>query len=44
MVSIFNYRFAAAAKAFEEANVEVFSLTDYPALLEVAGKKGMIQA
>jgi orotate phosphoribosyltransferase len=43
MVSIFNYRFAAAAKAFEEANVEVFSLTDYPALLEVAGKKGIIQ-
>ena len=44
MVSIFNYRFEAAATAFEEAKIEVFSLTDYPALLEVAGKRGMIQA
>jgi len=44
MVSIFNYRFDAAAKAFTDADLEVFSLTDYPALLEVAQKKGMIPA
>ncbi|HEX2534312.1 MAG TPA: orotate phosphoribosyltransferase [Chitinophagaceae bacterium] len=42
MVSIFNYRFAAAETAFKEAAVPLHSLTDYPALLEVAGRKGQI--
>jgi orotate phosphoribosyltransferase len=43
MVSIFNYRFNVAADAFEKAGVEVHSLTDYPALLQLAQKRNMIQ-
>ena len=43
MVSIFNYRFDVAAEAFQNARVTVYSLTDYPALLELASKKGIIQ-
>jgi orotate phosphoribosyltransferase len=44
MVSIFNYGFDAAKQAFEKAQVDVYSLTNYPTLLELALKKGMIQA
>jgi orotate phosphoribosyltransferase len=44
MVSIFNYGFEAAKQAFETARVPLLSLTDYPTLLELARKKGMIQA
>src|SRR5437868_4079143 len=44
MVSIFNYGFDAAKKAFEEAQVNLFSLTNYPTLLDLAAKKGIIQA
>jgi orotate phosphoribosyltransferase len=43
MVSIFNYRFEQARIAFEEANLPVHSLTDYPALLQLAEKRGMIR-
>lgn len=42
MVSIFNYRFTTAEKAFSDAGVSLISLTDYPALLEAAGNKGVI--
>ena len=42
MVSIFNYRFEAGRKAFEDAGVELFSLTDYPTLIDLASKRGMI--
>jgi orotate phosphoribosyltransferase len=42
MVSIFNYRFDAAAKSFESAGIPVYSLTDYPTLLDLAGRKGSI--
>jgi orotate phosphoribosyltransferase len=42
MVSIFNYRFTAAAEAFINAQIDLYSLTDYPTLLESAGKKGII--
>ena len=44
MVSIFNYRFNAGKEAFEKAGVTLYSLTDYPSLLELAQNKGMIQA
>lgn len=44
MVSIFNYSFDAAKQAFEQAQVEVISLTNYPTLLELALKKGIIKA
>jgi len=44
MVSIFNYGFDAAKQAFEQAQVQVISLTNYPTLLELALKKGIIKA
>lgn len=43
MVSIFNYQFDAAKKAFEEAFVPLHSLTDYPTFLALAIQKGIIQ-
>jgi orotate phosphoribosyltransferase len=43
MVSIFNYGFDAAKRSFEQANLEVNSLTNYPVLLELALKKGIIK-
>jgi orotate phosphoribosyltransferase len=42
MVSIFNYRFDVATEAFEKANVLLYSLTDYPTLLESAKTKGLV--
>jgi orotate phosphoribosyltransferase len=43
MVSIFNYQFDVANEAFKKAGVPYFSLTNYPALLSLAGKKGIIR-
>lgn len=43
MVSIFNYQFDAAKKAFEKALVPLHSLTDYPTFLALAIQKGIIQ-
>jgi orotate phosphoribosyltransferase len=43
MVSIFNYRFQLAAEAFEHATVPLISLTDYPNLIQLALKKGLIE-
>lgn len=43
MVSIFNYQFEKARKAFEEANVDYYSLADYPTLISLAKKKGSIK-
>jgi orotate phosphoribosyltransferase len=42
MVSIFNYEFDEAAKAFETTKVPYTSLGNYTALLELATEKGMI--
>lgn len=44
MISIFNYRFDAGSIAFEKAGVPLISLTDYPTLLELAQKRGSIDA
>jgi len=44
MVSIFNYGFDAAVKAFEGASVENISLTNYASLIELGLKKGQIEA
>lgn len=44
MVSIFTYGFAAAAENFEKAGVPYISLTNYPALIELAVEKGMVSA
>src|SRR6476619_1076885 len=43
MVSIFNYRFQQAAEAFEQATVSLISLTDYPNLIQLALKRGLIE-
>lgn len=42
MISIFNYGFEAAKASFEQADVPLVSLTDYPTLLELARKRGSI--
>ena len=42
MVSIFNYGFDEAKKAFEKTGVTLKSLTDYPSLIELAISKNSI--
>jgi orotate phosphoribosyltransferase len=42
MVSIFNYRFSIAEEVFTNAAIEVYSLSDYPTLLQMAEQKGLI--
>ena len=44
MVSIFNYGFDAADKAFEDAGVSYVSLTNYPTLISLAVEKGIVSA
>ena len=44
MVSIFNYGFAVAEKAFADAKVPYRSLTDYGNLISLAVEKGQITA
>jgi orotate phosphoribosyltransferase len=43
MVSIFNYGFDVATKAFEQAGVKYHSLTNYNALIDLAVDKGMVE-
>ncbi len=42
MVSIFSYGFPQAAEAFQRASLTCYSLTDYPALIELALEKGIV--
>jgi orotate phosphoribosyltransferase len=42
MVAIFTYGFEMAAKAFEDTGVKLFTLCDYPALLDQAVRSGTI--
>lgn len=44
MVSIFTYGFPVATQAFEKASLPYYSLTDYPALIELAVQKGIVSA
>jgi len=44
MVSIFNYGFDVAKKAFETAGIPYRSLTNYPTLIELAIEKGIVDA
>jgi orotate phosphoribosyltransferase len=44
MVSIFNYGFALAEKAFSDAAVSYRSLTNYPTLISLAVEKGQVPA
>ncbi|MBK6935838.1 MAG: orotate phosphoribosyltransferase [Chitinophagaceae bacterium] len=43
MVSIFTYGFPVATETFKKASLEYYSLTDYPALIELAIQKGIVQ-
>jgi orotate phosphoribosyltransferase len=43
MVSIFDYGFDEAVKAFENKNLKIFSLTNYTALLPLALEKNIIK-
>lgn len=43
VLSIFTYGFDRAGRKFEKADVPVYTLTDYPTLLEVARDQGYIQ-
>jgi orotate phosphoribosyltransferase len=42
MVSIFTYGFPVAEEAFEKSGVSYYSLTNYPALLELALENGSV--
>ena len=42
MVAIFTYDFPQASQAFAEAAVPLHTLTNYPALLELAAEKGQL--
>jgi orotate phosphoribosyltransferase len=44
MVSLFTYGFSAATEAFEKASLTYYSLTDYPTLLDLALKNGIVTA
>lgn len=44
MVSIFNYGFDVANKAFEEKNCKFISLTNYSAMISLALEKGIVSA
>ena len=43
MVAIFSYNFNQARKAFEDANVELTTLSNYDALVNVAHEIGYIR-
>lgn len=44
LVSIFNYGFPIATKAFEEAHIPVKSLSNYNAMISLASEQGMVSA
>jgi orotate phosphoribosyltransferase len=44
LVSIFNYGFDEAARAFEAEGIKTRSLTDYPTLISLAVEKGSVSA
>ncbi len=44
MVSIFNYGFPLATDHFRKASLDYYSLTDYPTLIRMAIKKGIVSA
>jgi orotate phosphoribosyltransferase len=44
MVSIFNYSFPAAEQAFSDRKLRYFSLTNYPALIDLAIEKSIVSS
>ncbi len=43
-VSIFNYQFTAALEAFAIAGIKLYSLTNYPVLIESAIENGLVKS
>lgn len=43
MSALFTYAFPVAAKAFEDADCRLFTLSDYPALIQYARQAGIVQ-
>lgn len=43
MVAIFTYSFSKSRKAFEDANVELTTLSNYEALIDVAHERGYVK-
>ena len=43
MVAIFSYNFPKARKAFEDANVELTTLSNYETLIQVAAETGYVR-
>ncbi|WP_138429571.1 orotate phosphoribosyltransferase [Fodinibius saliphilus] len=44
VLSIFTYGFDKAIQRFDEADISVYSLTDYPTLIQVASKNNYVDA
>jgi orotate phosphoribosyltransferase len=44
MVSIFTYGFPIAAEAFAKSGIQYYSLTNYPALIDLAVEQGTVSA
>ena len=44
MISIFNYGFPQATKAFEDAGIKLFSLSNYESLIKYAEEKNLVTA
>ena len=44
MVAIFSYNFTQSRRAFENANIELTTLTNYDTLIDVASESGYIKA
>lgn len=44
MAALFTYAFPIADQAFQEANCALFTLSDYPALIQYAQRSGLVKA
>src|SRR5687767_192838 len=43
MVAIFSYAFDKATEAFQASEVQLFTLTEYPTLIELASDRGIVE-
>jgi orotate phosphoribosyltransferase len=44
MAALFTYAFPVADQAFKDAECPLFTLSDYPALIQYAQRSGLVQA
>ena len=44
MAALFTYAFPIAGQAFKDAECPLFTLSDYPALIQYAQRSGLVQA